>query len=97
MSEPDAMIRLEKTAYRPGELLAGAFQITGYSPERYTLELSVLWRSEGKGDEDIVITQYPCDVQGQPNAMGTGQCFDTYSRSGQRLVREQQTIIAGCI
>ena len=53
MSDPNAMIRLEKDAYRPAESLVGAFQIVGEPPERYTIELSVLWRPEGKGTEDI--------------------------------------------
>ena len=53
MSEPDSLLRLEKHDYRPGELLVGAFQIVGEPPERYTIELSVLWRTEGKGTEDI--------------------------------------------
>ena len=55
MSEPCVSIRLEKDAYRPAELLAGAFQITGDPLERYTIELSVLWHTDGKGDEDMSV------------------------------------------
>jgi hypothetical protein len=51
---------------------------------------------DGRGNDDIVITQYVCDPQGQPNAMGIAQCMDVYNRIGGRLVRAQQTIIAGC-
>lgn len=51
---------------------------------------------DGKGNEDVVITQYVCDPQGQPNATGMAQCMDVYSRTGGRLSRAQQTIIAGC-
>jgi hypothetical protein len=53
MIPPEAVIRLEQERYRPGDLLAGAFVFDGWPPERYTVELSVLWRTEGKGDEDL--------------------------------------------
>lgn len=53
MSKPNVMLRLEKDAYRPADLLVGALQLTGDPPERYTIELSVLWRTEGKGTEDL--------------------------------------------
>jgi hypothetical protein len=65
MSEPRGSIRLEKDAYRPAELLAGAFQITGDPLERYTIELSVLWRTEGKGDEDLGVILFQEWTQGE--------------------------------
>ena len=76
MSDPDAMLRLEKNAYRPAESLVGAFQITGEPPERYTIELSVLWRTEGKGTEDIgVILFEEWEEDRRPFAFGAPQEF----------------------
>jgi hypothetical protein len=76
MSEPDAMIRLEKNVYRPTELLAGAFQLVGDPPDRYTIELSVLWRTEGKGTEDIgVILFEEWADDGRPFDFGSPQEF----------------------
>jgi hypothetical protein len=76
MSEPDALLRLEKDVYRPTELLAGAFQITGDPPERYTIELSILWRTEGKGTEDIGVILFEEWAQdGRPFDFGSPQEF----------------------
>jgi hypothetical protein len=65
---------------------------TGRSEERVFAAID----REGKGNEDIVITQYVCDPQGQSNANGIAQCMDVYNRIGGRLTRAQQTVIAGC-
>ena len=46
-------LRLDQESYRPGEALTGVFQVDGEPPEEYRLELSVLWHTEGKGDEDL--------------------------------------------
>ena len=76
MSGPEAMIRLEKNVYRPVESLVGAFQITGEPPERYTIELSVLWRTEGKGTEDLgVILFEEWDEDRKPFAFATPHEF----------------------
>jgi hypothetical protein len=53
MSTLDVTVRLDQSSYRPGDELLGAFAIDGGPPEQYTIELSVLWRTEGKGDEDV--------------------------------------------
>ncbi|MFO0877736.1 MAG: hypothetical protein U0840_10315 [Gemmataceae bacterium] len=53
MSELDVEVRLERSRYQPRHELIGAFQIVGDPPSDYTVELSVLWRTEGKGDEDL--------------------------------------------
>jgi hypothetical protein len=53
MLPPDPAIHLERTRYQPGDRLTGSFTVRGTRPERYTVELSVLWRTEGKGDEDL--------------------------------------------
>src|SRR5260370_23728251 len=53
MSQLEAAIILKQNRYRPGELLCGEFGVQGERPEKYTIELSVLWHTEGKGDEDL--------------------------------------------
>lgn len=58
MSKLDVAVRLERDSYRPGEELVGAFQVVGEPPERYSVELSVLWRTEGKGDEDLGVVLF---------------------------------------
>jgi hypothetical protein len=53
MSEPRIEIELEGAprAYRPGELLRGQFLVV--APAWTAAEVSVLWYTEGKGDEDM--------------------------------------------
>jgi hypothetical protein len=58
---PDPDIRLELASYtcRPGGELAGVFVIAGGPPEdARSVELSVLWRTSGKGTEDIGVVFY---------------------------------------
>jgi len=44
----------ERRVYMPGELLSGGFRITAIDPrEVRAVELSVLWYTEGKGEEDL--------------------------------------------
>lgn len=43
-----------RLAYRPAEILAGQYVLQGMNAgEIDSLELSVLWHTEGKGDEDL--------------------------------------------
>ncbi|MFO0930815.1 MAG: hypothetical protein U0736_27915 [Gemmataceae bacterium] len=58
MSMLECAVRLEQEQYRPGEELVGAFRVDGDPPEQYTIELSVLWRTEGKGDEDLGVVLF---------------------------------------
>jgi hypothetical protein len=53
VNELDVALRLERVCYAPRDELLGAFEVIGEPPGRYTIELSVLWRTEGKGDEDM--------------------------------------------
>jgi len=54
MTDPDVRLELAAAAYRPGDELAGVFVIAGGPPEdSRSVELSVLWRTSGKGTEDI--------------------------------------------
>ncbi len=42
--------------FEPGEVLSGAFQIDAIDPaELRAVEVSVLWFTEGKGDEDLAV------------------------------------------
>jgi hypothetical protein len=59
MSRPEIEVRLEQEAYRPGDLLAGAFALeAGPDDELVNLELSVLWHTSGKGDEDMGVVHF---------------------------------------
>jgi hypothetical protein len=59
MNEPEVRVRLESEAYRPGDVLRGAFCLEGdATADLKTVELSVLWRTEGKGDEDLGVIHY---------------------------------------
>src|SRR5262245_22535261 len=59
MSEGTIQVRLEKEALAPGEELFGAFALEADpSAELETLELSVLWFTEGKGDEDLGVIHF---------------------------------------
>lgn len=45
-----------RDSYRPGEILSGEYRFdTSESPDVVALEVSVLWHTEGKGDEDISV------------------------------------------
>jgi hypothetical protein len=69
MSRPEIEILLEQEAYQPGELLAGAFGIEADpDDELTTLELSMLWHTSGKGDEDMGVIHFEewSAVQGKP-------------------------------
>ncbi len=58
MMQPRLTLALDDHArrYRPGELLSGQMRIHGANPEEVrALELSVLWHTEGKGDEDMSV------------------------------------------
>ena len=57
MTDPRLTLALEDPAkaYRPGELLAGHFRVEAAAGEVRAVELSVLWHTEGKGDEDMSV------------------------------------------
>ena len=59
MPDPDARLELASYALPPGGELAGVFVIPGGPPEDARgVELSVLWRTSGKGTEDIGVVFY---------------------------------------
>ena len=57
---PDVVIhiRLDTTHdwLRPGDILTGSFSLAGVTADEVAaVELSVLWHTEGKGDEDLAV------------------------------------------
>ncbi len=61
INEPAVIIRLEGNGrnYRPGENLTGEYAIEELSPDQIkALEVSVLWHTEGKGDEDMAVHKF---------------------------------------
>jgi hypothetical protein len=58
MREPLFSIVLDKSqrVHHPGETLRGEYQIDAIDPANIrAVELSVLWYTEGKGDEDLAV------------------------------------------
>ena len=67
-----------KPRYDPGDTLAGWYRLTGDElPELQHLEVSVLWRTEGKGAEDIGVHLFEkVSLEEDANA-GTVRRFST--------------------
>jgi hypothetical protein len=60
-SEPTVVIRLDgdSAVYRPGETLSGQYWIKSLDAGQVkAVEASVLWHSEGKGDEDMAVHEF---------------------------------------
>src|SRR5690349_15729990 len=56
MDSPRLTLALDQddATYFPGETLSGSYSITSIEPEFVrAVELSVLWQTEGKGDENL--------------------------------------------
>jgi hypothetical protein len=61
MSKRQVQVWLDgnRTAYRPGELLGGNYQLVGADRSRVRrTEVSVLWYTEGKGTEDLGVHHF---------------------------------------
>jgi hypothetical protein len=61
MSQPRVIIQLDGNGrvYRPGETLSGEYRLDSIDPEQVkAVEVSVLWYSEGKGDEDLAVHDF---------------------------------------
>jgi hypothetical protein len=61
MNEPLISIVIDRSSrvHFPGERLSGAFQIDAVEPEEIqAVELSVLWYTQGKGDEDLGVHHF---------------------------------------
>lgn len=58
MSEPALSMTLhsKRREYLPGEILAGEYRVDALgNAEPEAVEVSVLWQTEGKGDEDLAV------------------------------------------
>jgi hypothetical protein len=58
MTRPAVVIRFDENldAYRPGTILAGGFWLRGVTADQVkAVETSVLWYTEGKGEEDMAV------------------------------------------
>ncbi len=61
MSEPLVVIRLDGNGrvYRPGDTLSGQYHVEAAAHgEVRAIEASVLWFTEGKGDEDLAVHEF---------------------------------------
>ncbi len=61
MNDPTVTIRFDENGrvYQPGETLAGEYRVEGLTPGQIkAIEVSVLWHSEGKGDEDLAVHDF---------------------------------------
>lgn len=61
MNEPHVTIRFDGNGrvYRPGETLAGEYRLNSMDPDEVkAVEVSVLWYTEGKGDEDLAVLDF---------------------------------------
>jgi hypothetical protein len=61
MNESEVLIRLDDNGrtYVPGECLSGEYRIEGIEEGNLqAVEVSVLWRTEGKGDEDLAVHEF---------------------------------------
>jgi hypothetical protein len=60
-AEPAVIIRWDddRHVYRPGETLSGQYWTTSIDrSEVKAIEVSVLWHTEGKGDEDMAVHEF---------------------------------------
>jgi len=76
-NDPRILIRLDgdKTAYLPGEVLSGECSLDrAVAPQVRRLKVSVLWRTEGKGDEASAVhhaQDIPAEQDAQLDPYGT--------------------------
>ncbi len=77
---PQLTLTHEQASYQPGDMLTGTFSIgPGDLEDVRSVELSVLWHTEGKGDEDMAVHYFqrfePSGVEWRQ--MGQPQTFST--------------------
>jgi hypothetical protein len=61
MNQPTVRIRFEGNGrvYRPGETLSGEYRLESIGRDEVrAVEVSVLWHTEGKGDEDLAVHEF---------------------------------------
>ncbi len=82
MSKPAVVIRLDqdRQVYPPGGALAGSFRLRGVrAREVKAVETSVLWYTEGKGEEDMAVHAFwrACAESGDWAAPNRANPFQT--------------------
>lgn len=94
ISEPSVVIRLDSDTlvFRPGEVLAGQYWTKSLEVRDVkAIEVSVLWHTEGKGDDDMAVHEFwrrdaddmhPIDP-GQPTHFSTTLPNSPLSYEGQ--------------
>ena len=64
-----ASIAIERESYAPGEMLRGRVTVERHASElSRTIELAVLWETEGKGSTDLGVVFYEVLSDGSPSA-----------------------------
>lgn len=61
MNEPAILIRMDGSSptYQPGESLSGEYRLESVQRDQIqAIEISVLWSTEGKGDEDLAVHEF---------------------------------------
>lgn len=60
MDEPRVVIRLDADCeYQPGDTLSGEYVLQSILPDQIkAVEVSFLWYTEGKGDEDMAVHEF---------------------------------------
>jgi hypothetical protein len=61
MNEPAITVRLDGNGrtYHPGETLSGEYRLESLGRDELSaIEVSVLWHTEGKGDEDLAVHEF---------------------------------------
>jgi len=61
MNEPAVTVRFDgdRRVYRPGDTLSGEYRLESVTRDQVSaVEVSVLWYTEGKGDEDLAVHEF---------------------------------------
>lgn len=77
MTEPAVVLHLEghRRQYRPAEILSGEYRLLNVPFEQIeAVELSVLWHTEGKGDEDLGVHLFTRLSSVSDNRLDAQQC-----------------------
>ncbi len=84
MIEPLVTIQLDSTrqTYHPGDILSGQCRLGSIEAEEIeAVELSVLWYTEGKGDEDLSVHLLSWKPTRAPAGAHEAQSFDELLRA----------------
>lgn len=78
MNEPEVIVQLDgrQRAYEPGQLLSGSYRLDAGQEKVRRIEVSVLWRTTGKGDEDFGVhffDHYSADEGEEVDAQSTAR------------------------